>query len=151
MSIAVHAEVRLDRRLRELGAAIPRDFLPDLLDDLGAAAASQTQRRISEEKTAPDGAPWEPWSKRYAKTRHSGQGLLESQGDLFDSIQHAVEGDEVLVGSNLVYAATHQLGDQGTDRRGRRRNIPARPYLGISRANARELDEIIRDAWRDLR
>lgn len=151
MSIGVEVEVELDRQLRDLGASVPRDFFPQLLEDVGAEVASQTQRRIAEEQTDPDGAPWKPWSKRYARTRHAGQQILFARGDLAQSIQHEVDGDEVAVGTPLVYGRTHQLGDEGTDRRGRKRNIPARAYLGLSTANLRELDAVIQDAWKARR
>ena len=76
-----------------------------LLDGIGAEVESQTRRRLEEEKTAPDGEPWELWSDRYQRTRHGGHSLLVGEGDLLDSIQYQVAGDEVEVGSNLVYAA----------------------------------------------
>jgi len=40
--------------------------------------------------------------------------------------------DEVQVGSNLIYAATHQFGDPA-------RNIPARPFLGLSTDDRTEI------------
>jgi phage gpG-like protein len=49
-----------------------------------------------------------------------------------------VVGDEVEIGSNLIYAATHQMGDE-------ERNIPARAYLGLSDDDESELQEVIDD------
>jgi phage gpG-like protein len=43
--------------------------------------------------------------------------------------------------SNIVYAATHQFGDD-------ERNIPARPYLGLSQENAQDVLDVIED-WID--
>ncbi len=122
-----------------------------LLDDVGYAAASlvesQTRRRIEDERTAPDGAPWPLWSERYKKSRHKGNTLLRGEGDLVDSISGAFDGtDEVSVGSNLVYAAIHQFG--GTDDMAPGpAGIPARPYLGLSGENADEIRDMVQDIF----
>lgn len=112
----------------------------DFLDAIGAEIESQTHRRIREEKTAPDGQKWPKWSDDYAATRHGGHSLLMGHGELDDSIQFDVDGDEVLVGSNLIYAAIHQFGgaEVGIP-------IPARPYLGLSPENLEDLEAVIDD------
>ena len=132
---------RLNRRISRLAADL-RDFRP-LLENLGAEVESQTRRRISEEKASPEGAPWKPWTARYAATRHSGHSLLESQGDLLDSIQFLVEGDRVEIGTNLIYGAIHQFGGGEVGI-----NIPPRPYLGVSPENTDDLEAIL-DDWVD--
>ena len=148
MSVAVDVTLELSRDVRTLLSGQDlRAWIPGMLDEIGAEAASQAQARIADTKASPAGQPWEAWSKRYEKTRHSGQSLLQSKGDLVTSIQHHVEGDAALVGSNLVYAATHQFGDRGKDRLGRKRNIPARQYLGLGPQDARELDQVIEESW----
>ena len=101
-----------------------------LLDDVGGLLESSSEYRLREEKTAPDGTPWEPWSEAYAKTREPHQSLLVADNKkgsrLWDSLTHEVIGDDiVIVGTNIIYAATHQFGDES-------RGIPARPYLGVS-------------------
>ena len=50
----------------------------------------------------------------------------------------AVDGDQVTVGSVKEYAATHQYGDE-------ERNIPARPYLGLSERDVGELGELVEE------
>lgn len=142
MSVAIEASVEIDGQISKLLRKFPSAF-PELMDLLGGEIASQTRRRIQEERAGPDGAAWAPWSKRYAKRREGeGGDLLFREGDLDESIQHFVRGsDEVVVGSPMVYAATHQFGDPG-------RGIPARPFLGISRYDGLDLVAII-DAWRD--
>jgi phage virion morphogenesis protein len=124
---------RLEDRLQRLAGTDRRQ----LLGELGAVLESQTKRRITDEKEGPDGASWADWSEGYAAKRHSGQSLLESEGHLEGEITHNVTSDsEVEVGTNLVYAATHQFGsDDG-------RNIPARPYLGLSADNEAELLDV---------
>lgn len=124
----------LQERLERLAVALGEPPL----DALGAAVASQAQRRIEAGGPAPDGSAWQPWSDEYAATRHSNQSLLRSEGDLLDSIQHAVDGDVAEIGTNLIYGAAQQLGFD-------ERNLPARAYLGLSAADLAELDEIVSD------
>lgn len=128
------------RKLLQMGSL---DLHSELLENVGALVESQTRQRIQEDKIGPDGQAWAEWSERYGRTRNSGQSLLQSEGDLLDSIQYLVGRDVVEVGSNLIYAATHQYGDDA-------RGIPARPYLGLSDEDERELDELLRDVVQDF-
>lgn len=123
-----------------------------LLEAVGAEVESQTRRRIHTEKRGPDGIEWPEWSESYASHQHGvfkahkphpgqlrkagGHSLLELTGNLLDSIQWEVRGDEVVVGSNMVYAPTHQY---GTD------DVPARPFLGLSKDNADDVEQVILD------
>jgi phage virion morphogenesis protein len=122
-------------RLRRLN----RSAMDELLDQAGAVIASQTRQRIHDEKTAPDGSQWKPWSVGYARTRRANHSLLMNDGHLHDSITHNIVGGAVEIGSNRAYAAVHQYGHG---------DIPARPYLGISTQNERELTAVIED-WID--
>jgi len=111
----------------------------------GKAAAvieSQTRRRISSEKTDPEGTAWDDWSPAYAKTRHGGHSLLQSTGALLDDIFHDKQRGNWVVGSSLIYAAIHNEG--GGETAGRS-NIPARRFIGLSADNEQELDEILFD------
>ena len=118
----------------------------EVLETVGATVESQTRRRIDTEKTAPDGSRWANWSASYAKTRHGGHSLLSGRGDLLDSIRSEVRGRQAEVGSNLVYAAAHQDGlDMTIVSTKRRVTIPARPFLGVSEANEREIEQVVND------
>lgn len=108
-----------------------------LLDVLGSEQESQTRRRITDEKTDPEGGAWDEWSEAYAARRPDKGGLLDLDGDLADSITYIVGDDVVEVGSNLVYAHRHQVGD---DEDG---GIPARPYLGVSEENLDDLGDLV--------
>lgn len=125
----------------------------ELAEDLGAIVESQTRRRISEEKTAPEGEPWAPWADGYRdgedaggkprrdrkgryQKKSAGGGILVASGALLDSIAYVVGDDEVTVGSALAYAGAHQEGNDTT---------PARPYLGLSAENTRDLVEAVGD------
>lgn len=129
----------LDRLQRNMDALTQADTR-QLMDDIGAAVASQTQNRIKHEKTGPEGEEWPELSEAYAarKAGVSSGGLLELEGDLVDSMTWVVllSGDGVDVGSNQPYAARQHFGGGG---------IPPRPYLGISDENADDLDGIVED------
>jgi phage virion morphogenesis protein len=112
----------------------------ELLDAIGFEVENQTRRRIADEKRAPDGTPWPDWSPRYAQTRHGGHSMLQGEDDLLDSIQYLVRGDQVEVGSNLVYAAIHQFGGAEVGM-----PIPARPYLGLGPENDADLLAVVED------
>lgn len=125
-------EIRLDGQaaLRQRLELLPGMNLDPLRHNIGALVESQTRRRIHEEKAGPDGKAWAPWGPNWAASRHKGHGLLENDGDLLDSIHFVVAGGDILVGSDLVYAAIHQFGGAEVDMA-----IPERPYLGMSDEN----------------
>jgi len=118
-------------------------YASHLLDIVGALVVSQTQRRIHEEKRAPDGTEWDDWSDAYAGHKHGAKGhephpgqlrnadghsLLELFGNLLTSITHVVHDNEVEIGSNLAYAGAQNM---------------TRPFLGLSDANESELDRLV--------
>lgn len=106
----------------------------EALSIASAIAISGTRERLRETKEAPDGTPWADWSEEYAATRHGGHSLLQNTGSLDDSLNEFQSGATGGVSTNLVYAAIHQFGgaDVGKD-------IPARPYLGLSDEEAAEI------------
>lgn len=126
----------------KLNRLIGRDAQSELLETVGSVTESQTRRRLSQEKSSPDGTPWADWSDDYAKTRHSGHSLLENEGELIDSIQYQVNGNEVVIGSNLIYAAIQHYGGAGVGRPG----LVERPYLGVSQDNHDELEGVL-ESW----
>ncbi len=131
-------DLRAIDRLEERINAIAGFDRRKLLDVIGATVESQTRRRIQEDKTDPEGIAWPAWSERYKKTRHANQSLLEGEGDLLASISYQLSEDEVEIGSNLIYAATHQMGDD-------ERNIQARAYLGLSADDESEVEGVVDD------
>ncbi len=117
-----------------------------VLENAGALVESQTRRRISDEKTAPDGSAW--------KANAEGNPILVRSGHLLASIHHKTGGDEVRIGSGLVYSAIHQFGGTITPKKAKalfftvggknvaaqKVTIPARPYLGFSEENKHEIE-----------
>lgn len=142
----------------------------ELLDGVGAIAETQTRRRISDEKTSPDGVRWPSWSESYAQTRPPGKSLLQDSGALLDSVAYYVEGDAVFVGEGVEYAHVHQDGARIPAHVIRARNgkglafngivrrsvqfpgatIPARPSLGVSDENGEEITAEIVAFFDDL-
>lgn len=175
VEVSTHG-VELARYQRLLDTLGRSDHKAALLDIIGSFAENQTKHRISNEKTAPDGTPWAPWSTDYAKTRHGNQSLLQGDGDLLDSIEYQVQRNSVRVGSALAYAGVHQDGFSGavqvpahirriTQAFGkalkfpvyssvgaftRQMEMPARPYLGLSSDNQTELLAVIGGFWQDV-
>jgi phage virion morphogenesis protein len=148
----------------------------ELLESIGAAAESQTRRRIASEKSSPAGEKWQAWSDGYAKTRHGNQSLLQGNGDLLDSIQYFVSGEKVHVGTPLPYGKTHQEGFSGSvavsshkrlitqafgralkhgiwqtvGAHQRQMDVPQREFLGLSADNSNELTKVIGDFWSEV-
>ena len=127
----------LDRRIDRLLAGLNNP--EPLLRELAAAGESQTRRRMESDKRGPDGTPWPEWSPGYAATRHGGQSLLDARGDLIQSLTAFADRQTAGWGTNLIYAATHQFG---------RGAIPARPFLGVSDDDERELLDLAEN-WLD--
>ena len=138
MTVAIVVDIPQFEALQQRLARLSNTRIDELMEAVGAVVESQTRGRISEERKAPDGTPWAPWTEGYKATRHGGHRLLQAEGHLMDSLQSLVTADGVEVGSNLIYARIHQLGGEPVGM-----PIPARPYLGLSPENARELEEII--------
>lgn len=123
----------------------------ELLDTIGRLTQLQTRQRIRDEKAAPDGTPWKPNAR--------GSGELYAQGNLYESIDYRVNGNDIEVGSSLVYAAIHHFGGiikpknakalafrvGGKSVFAKSVTIPARPYLGLSSDNRDELESVISD------
>jgi len=148
----------------------------ELLDALGGIVESQTRRRIADEKSSPEGSPWADWSDSYKRSRTGNQSLLQSGGDLLDSIQYVVEKSQVRIGSPLAYAAVHQDGFSGavqvdahtrliTQAFGkalafpvyqsvgafsRLMNIPQREFLGLNRDNQSEVYAVLGSFFEEL-
>lgn len=154
--------IRLDDQAIGIALARLRQRLEDLspaLDEIGNSLATSTRHRF-ETQQAPDGTPWEPSASAWGKTSASETGkTLIDRGHLRDSITHQVDGDQVLVGTNLVYAAVHQFGAKIEPKGGSHLvfkvgdafvkvssvEVPARPYLGIDGDDREEVHHIIED------
>lgn len=126
------ASARLRQLLSRLGDLTP------VMDEIGAHLSLTTSERF-ETGTGPDGKAWKP----SIRAQLQGGLTLVDSGRLRDSVTWRPGRDRVEIGSNLVYAAIHQLG--GEAGRGHAVTLPARPYLGISRDDEAAIGEILDD------
>ena len=140
----------VERRLGRLADA-GRDLTP-LMADIGEYLVRTTKDRFRDQE-APDGTPWAPLSESTRRRKKINKDrILTREGYLGGTIAFRASPDEVLVGSNLIYAGTHQFGAEkgafGSTSRGSPipwGDIPARPFLGLSDADADEIREIVAD------
>jgi len=93
--------------------------------DAGEALLNSHRQRFTDQRD-PDGKPWAPLSPAYRarKTRNKDL-ILVLRGYLKDTLRPQVSSTRLELGTDRVYGATHQFGDP-------KRNIPARPFLGLS-------------------
>ena len=90
----------------------------------------------TEENFANEGRPdkWLDLSERTKKQRkksgHWPGQILQVSGQLASSISTYYDDESAIIGSNLDYAAIHQLGGQAG--KNKSVSIPARPYLKLS-------------------
>lgn len=164
MGVRISGDLKgLERRLRSM-----RDLsLRPAARKIGESLVSSTIRRFNEQK-APDGTPWQPLAassvaprsrdftrsgrlRKRAERRLMNRKILIQTARLRNSIAFKTEGTAVAVGTNVVYAATHQFGARagafGRTSRGQAvpfGDIPARPFLGISKEDQAEIDRILK-------
>ena len=159
-SIRLDGDVRkLMRRLSKLENVDVKGASRTLAETL----RTSTRERFREQKS-PEG---KPWTKSNRAIREGGATLTDSAG-LKNSIKSTVDGSGFAVGTNKVYARTHQFGEKGrkitirakTSRglvfqlggRWIRKNqvtvnikVPERPFLGISEEDMREIKGTLED------
>lgn len=144
---------RLARRVADLRPA---------MQDIGELLTERTKQRFGTGR-APDGAPWPPnspvtlarYGGRYGKKARAGRmagkkPLIGESKALSTTIAYQAGRDRVEVGSPMEYAAVQQFGARkgqfGRTRRGAPipwGDIPARPFLGVSEADRRDILDIL--------
>lgn len=153
-------EARLEGELPQLKeklAALSGINKYALMKNISQGLRSSTMDRFRSTKS-PEGKPWESSIRA-----QEGQGLTLTQTALLkNSIKSEADATGAAVGTNTIYAATHQFGDEGRTIRAKKGkylrfqvrgkwvnvekvtvNIPARPYLGISDEDMEEIrDEV---------
>ncbi|QUO43452.1 phage virion morphogenesis protein [Brevibacillus composti] len=85
-------------------------------------------------------------SKRAERIIASGRPLKDT-GRLMRSIATKATAEGAAIGTNLVQAAIQQLGGQAG--RGKKVEIPARPYLGVSSSEEADIMELIQEFIRE--
>ena len=119
----------VERRLQEI--AKKSSNLRLLMKNIAGIFASATEDNFAEEGR-PD--KWQHLSKvtkklREKKGKWPGQ-ILQVSGQLASSVNTYYDNNSAVIGSNLEYAAIHQLGGQAG--RNKKVAIPARAYLKLT-------------------
>ena len=138
-------EIKLDNqevqnRLLELASKC--ENLRPLMKNIAGIFAYSTEENFKNE-----GRP-EKWldlaestkKQREKKRKWPGQ-ILQVEGKLATSINTFYDDDSAVIGSNLDYAAIHQLGGQAG--RNKSVSIPARPYLKLTDSDYKEITQEI--------
>jgi phage virion morphogenesis protein len=135
-TIKVEVDDALVQQALSRVARIASDARP-LFTEIGSALEASTRERFDQGK-GPDGVAWVDL-KPATRRRKRNPKILVERGDLLASIGFEAGPDFVqIVAGPTQYAATHQFGrpDAG---------IPARPYLGLSEDDMKEIDEAAGD------
>lgn len=114
--------------------------LRPLMKNITGIFASSTEENFKEE-----GRP-DKWTdlaeitkeKRKKKNKWPGQ-ILQVSGQLASSVNTQYDDESVVIGSNLPYAAIHQLG--GKAGKNKKVEIPSRPYLQLTDEDYEEILE----------
>lgn len=131
------------------------------LDDgarlLAPILEAQTRRRIMDEKTSPSGVAWKPNLEGTAILTRSGR-------HLHDAVAGRTAGADAIVEAHWQHAWVHQQGltirpkakkrlaftVRGRKVLARKVTIPARPFIGLSKANEEEIVEELNMMLADL-
>lgn len=158
-SVSIRLEGELEGLLQQLEKMANTDRA-GIMAAIAESVRTSTVERFAAQ-TSPSGDRWTP-SIRAAQ---EGGKTLTKSAVLKNSINAQSDSTGAAVGTNLVYAATHQFGDERTIRAknskylrfkisGRwvsvpsvRVNIPARPFLGISEDDESEIKALIDEAF----
>lgn len=159
-----HHSVRLNaadlRNIQDVLNRFRSDLLTPFLRDVGQRLVNDFKMGFRRSK-APDDTPWKP-------VQRGGKPLIDT-GRLRNSIHANVQPRKLEIGTNVKYAATHQFGDDRTitanvpehtrlinrafgkalrfgvyanvsaHQRNQKRNIDARPFLGIESRQRRKI------------
>lgn len=110
--------------------------------EIGEYLTEATRTRIEHGGPAPDGTPWAPLDKKYQRRKKKNKDkILILDGYLLGSIHPEPSATQVTVGTNREYAAAQQFGRPEI-------NLPARPFLGLSDDDRREVLDILQEHLR---
>lgn len=153
----------LDRMLRQATRLVPA------FKNIGEELLQSTRQRFRDQAD-PDGRPWQrlaPSTLAAKAARGHGATILRARGHLADTIRYQADEGGLRIGTNRIYGAIHQFGGKTAPHVIRPKNkkalawpgarhpvrgvnhpgseIPARPFLGISRLDRDRILEIVAD------
>jgi len=149
VEIRVEGGTALAQRLTAVAAKLTAPV--DLYTEIGNMLVQSTQQRF-EDGVTPAGSPW----PKSIRALLSGGKTLKNSGDLRNGISREADGTGLIVGTNVLYAAVHQFGAVIRAKKARALafsiggktifkksvRIPARPFLGISKEDEAEIEQI---------
>ena len=134
-------EIKLDNKeveSRLLDLAKRSEKLRPLMKNIAGVFAYSTEENFKNEGR-PD--KWTELSESTIKQRTKNKQwpgmILQVSGQLASSVNTYYDNDSAVIGSNLEYAAIHQLGGQAG--RNKSVEIPARPYLQLTPEDFEEI------------
>ncbi|MFO1421184.1 MAG: phage virion morphogenesis protein [Candidatus Competibacteraceae bacterium] len=129
-------DAELQAALKKLAAKIG-DLTP-FFRDIGEELLNSTRERFRAQRS-PAGVPWEALSPAYAQRKRKNRDkILTLDGRLRGTLNYRAGPDELRIGTPLIYGATHQFGRP-------EKNIPARPFLGLSDADRAAIQAALAD------
>lgn len=130
----------VERRLQEI--AKKSSNLRPLMKNIAGIFASATEDNFAEEGRPDKWIDLSEVTKKQRKKigKYPGQ-ILQVTGQLASSVNTYYDDDSAIIGSNLAYAAIHQLGGQAG--KNKKVTIPARPYLKLTDDDLEEIMESV--------
>lgn len=134
----------VERRLQEI--AKKSSNLRPLMKNIAGIFASATEDNFAEQGRPDKWVDLSEVTKKQRKKigKYPGQ-ILQVSGQLASSVNTYYDEDSAIIGSNLAYAAIHQLGGQAG--KNKKVTIPARPYLKLT---DEDLEEVLTATERHL-
>ncbi|MDH5785334.1 MAG: phage virion morphogenesis protein [Chromatiales bacterium] len=121
------------QQLLEVGQNLDAPFA-----DIGEYLLNSHRERWARQEAA-DGTPWAPLAPKTVKRKKKNQNkILVLEGDLRDLLRYQTAPDGLEFGTDRIYGATHQFGDE-------ERGIPARPPLGLTEEDRVEILDILQE------
>src|SRR5574344_2191175 len=141
--MADNIEIRIDNKAVEealLKVASKCEDMKPLMKNIAGIMADAVEENF-EQEGRPD--KWQELAestiKHRKKTKHWPGRILQVEGQLATSMTTQYDNESAIIGSNLAYAAIHQLGGQAG--KGKKVTIPARPYLNLTDSEYKEIIE----------
>ena len=127
-------EIRIDNKAVEealLNVASKCEDLRPLMKNIAGIMADAVEENFEQEgRTDKWQELAESTIKKRKKTKHWPGKILQVEGQLATSVTTQYDDESAVIGSNLAYAAIHQLGGQAG--KGKKVTIPIRPYLNLT-------------------
>ncbi len=160
-SVRIELTGDIDRLLRRMYQLSNIDK-KGMLNALAESIRTSTVERFNTERS-PEGRKWAP----SIRAKEAGGKTLTKTAQLKSSIHSEAGESGFAVGTNTIYAATHQFGASRTIRARRKKNlrfqiggrwisvkevhvnIPARPFLGISEEDEQEIRDMLQSAFKE--